>query len=88
MSKIRRSSPLVPTASSYVRSVLGKIGLAAGAAFSGRPGTSTPFWTHSLADWALGLLTWKGLMVSYTHGMHKDIRKRALKKKEREAKQQ
>lgn len=86
MSKLRKPSPLVPLPSTYVASVLGKVGLACGAAWTGRPGTSTPYWSHSIADWAIGLVGWKSLFIGYTHGLHKSIRKRALRKKERDAK--
>ena len=50
LSKIRKPSALIPTPANYVRSVLSKIGLACGAAYSGRPNTSTPFWSHALLD--------------------------------------
>ncbi|KAF7974355.1 hypothetical protein HWV62_12306 [Athelia sp. TMB] len=86
MSKLRKPSPLVPMPSTYVRSVLSKVGLSCGAAFTGRPGTSTPFWSHAVADWLIGSVGWVGLFVGYTHRLHKDIRKRALRKKERDAK--
>ncbi|KII88807.1 hypothetical protein PLICRDRAFT_638941 [Plicaturopsis crispa FD-325 SS-3] len=88
MSKIRRSSPLVPTPAAYVRSALSKVGLPCGAAHSGRPGTSTPYWSHAIADWVLTLVAWPSLYIGYTHGLHKSIRKRALKKLERESKAQ
>ncbi|EPQ54976.1 3-ketoacyl-CoA reductase [Gloeophyllum trabeum ATCC 11539] len=88
MSKIRRASALVPTPRAFVRAVLAKLGLPCGAAFTGRPHTSTPFWSHALVDYAIGVLGWTGGMVSYTHGLHKSIRKRALRKKEREAKRE
>jgi 17beta-estradiol 17-dehydrogenase / very-long-chain 3-oxoacyl-CoA reductase len=88
MSKLRKPSPLVPLPATYVRSVLSKVGLACGAAFSDRPDTCTPFWSHALADYAMTLVGWKGLFIAYTHGLHKSIRKRALRKKEREAKRQ
>lgn len=86
MSKLRKASPLVPMPATYVRSVLGKVGLACGAAFTGRPATSTPYWSHAMADWLIGSVGWVGLFVEYTHGLHKSIRVRALKKKERDAK--
>ncbi|KAF7983564.1 hypothetical protein HWV62_21154 [Athelia sp. TMB] len=86
MSKLRKPSPLVPLPSTYVRSVLGKVGLSCGAAFTGRPATATPFWSHAVADWLIGSVGWVGLFVGYTHRLHKDIRKRALRKKERDAK--
>ncbi|KAJ7018056.1 hypothetical protein C8F04DRAFT_1214763 [Mycena alexandri] len=80
LSKIRRASALVPQPKAYVRAVLGKIGLACGAANGGRPGTSTPFWSHSLMEYVLNALGLPGLYIWYTHQLHKDIRRRALKK--------
>ncbi|KAJ7714337.1 3-ketoacyl-CoA reductase [Mycena maculata] len=81
LSKIRRASMLIPTPKAYVRAVLGKIGLPCGAAFSGRPATSTPFWSHAIIDYAMTAVSMPALFVSYTHGLHKSIRARALKKK-------
>ncbi|KZT19825.1 3-ketoacyl-CoA reductase [Neolentinus lepideus HHB14362 ss-1] len=88
MSKIRRATALIPTPGAFVRAVLAKIGCACGAAGTGRPGTSTPFWSHALVDWGMNVVGWTGGFVGYTHGLHRSIRKRALKKKEREAKKQ
>jgi len=88
MSKIRKASATVPTPASYVRAVLSKIGLACGAAYSGRPNTSTPFWSHGLLDYGLTFLNSPALAIRYTHGLHKSIRKRALRKLERESKGQ
>jgi len=86
MSKLRKPSLLVPLPSTYVSSVLKHIGQPCGAAFSGRPGTSTPYWSHSLVDFAMGLVGWKAPFIGYTHELHKSIRKRALRKMERDAK--
>ncbi|KAJ7497028.1 3-ketoacyl-CoA reductase [Mycena latifolia] len=83
LSKIRRASALIPTPKAYVRAVLGKVGLACGAGFSGRPSTSTPFWSHALLDYAMTVVGLPSLFVSYTHGLHKSIRRRALKKQEK-----
>lgn len=88
MSKIRKSTALVPTPAAYVRSALSKIGLSCGAALSDRPGTITPFWSHALVDYMIHAIGWKSLFISYTHTLHKDIRHRALKKLEREAKKE
>lgn len=79
---------LIPKPGPYVRSVLSKIGLACGADYSGRPNTSTPFWSHSLLEYLISFIGIPSLFISYTHGLHKSIRKRALKKAEREAKAQ
>jgi 17beta-estradiol 17-dehydrogenase / very-long-chain 3-oxoacyl-CoA reductase len=84
MSKMRPSA-LIPLPAAYVRSVLSKIGLSCGAAFTGRPNTSTPYWSHSLFDWLIHVIGWKGAVVSYTHGLHQRIRKRALRKAARAA---
>ncbi|KAF7293211.1 Very-long-chain 3-oxoacyl-CoA reductase [Mycena chlorophos] len=80
LSKIRHASLLVPTPKTYVRSVLGKIGLACGAAYSGRPETSTPYWSHALLDWMIHAVAMPWVFITYTHNLHKDIRRRALKK--------
>lgn len=53
MSKIRKSSVMVPTPKQYVRAVLAKIGLPCGALFTGRPFVSTPYWSHALLDYFL-----------------------------------
>jgi 17beta-estradiol 17-dehydrogenase / very-long-chain 3-oxoacyl-CoA reductase len=86
LSKIRKSSILVPQPAAYVRSVLSKIGLACGAGFSGRPGTSTPYWSHALLDYAMTFIGLPGVYIRHTHEQHKDIRRRALRKLEREGK--
>jgi 17beta-estradiol 17-dehydrogenase / very-long-chain 3-oxoacyl-CoA reductase len=88
MSKIRKATPLIPMPSAYVRSALARIGLQGGAYGTGRPSALTPYPGHALIDWAMNTFGWKGLWISYTHNLHKDIRKRALKKKEREAKRE
>ncbi|KAF8629872.1 hypothetical protein AX15_003231 [Amanita polypyramis BW_CC] len=86
MSKIRKASALVPTPAYYVRSVLSKIGLPCGAAHSGRPNTSTPHWSHALLDYGMTLIGAPSLFISFTHRLHHDIRRRALRKMEREGK--
>lgn len=88
MSKIRRSSFLVPTPKQFVKAALGKIGRSGGA--QGILGTSTPYWAHGIMHWAIatfvGTMNW--VVVSVNKKMHEDIRQRALKKKERDAKKQ
>ncbi|KAG1824931.1 uncharacterized protein BJ212DRAFT_1323349 [Suillus subaureus] len=88
MSKIRRTSALIPSPTSYVRTCLSKIGFSCGAAFTGRPGTVTAFWSHALLDYAMHVVGWKTRLIAYTHSLHKDIRRRALKKRERDAKKE
>ncbi|KZT36955.1 3-ketoacyl-CoA reductase [Sistotremastrum suecicum HHB10207 ss-3] len=84
MSKIRHPSPLIPTPHSYVQSALSKIGLRGGAVGSGRGGEGTPFWTHSVLDFLISNLggDW---FVGYVKSTNEEIRKRALRKREREA---
>ena len=71
---------MVPNPGPYVTAVLGRIGLACGAGYSGRPNTSTPYWSHALLDYFIHLVGIPGLFIRYTHGLHKDIRRRALAK--------
>ncbi|KAK5166864.1 uncharacterized protein LTR77_007593 [Saxophila tyrrhenica] len=88
MSKIRRSSLLVPTPKQFVRAALGKIGRSGGA--QGIMATSTPYWAHGIMHWAIATFvgTMNGVVVSVNRKMHEDIRKRALRKAERDAKKQ
>ncbi|KAK4684000.1 hypothetical protein P7C73_g6207, partial [Tremellales sp. Uapishka_1] len=83
MSKIRKSSLLVPTANKFAKSTLSSIGLSRGA--QGRPYESTPFWTHAFADYLIGFFggVSEKIAIGYIAVMHVDIRKRALKKKAR-----
>jgi 17beta-estradiol 17-dehydrogenase / very-long-chain 3-oxoacyl-CoA reductase len=86
MSKIRRPSLFIPNPKNFVRVVLGKIGRTGGA--QGIAYTSTPYWSHGIMHWALA--TFAGLsnafVVNRNGAMHESIRKRALKKQEREGK--
>jgi 17beta-estradiol 17-dehydrogenase / very-long-chain 3-oxoacyl-CoA reductase len=86
MSKIRRPSLFIPNPRNFVKSVLGKVGRSGGA--QNMAYTSTPFWAHAFMQW--GLETFIGLgggfVVGQNKKMHESIRKRALKKAEREAK--
>ncbi|KAL3953872.1 hypothetical protein ACCO45_011828 [Purpureocillium lilacinum] len=73
MSKVRRPSLLIPNARNFVKSALGKIGLGG---YQTAPNTYTPGGaTPPITIW-------------YNKKMHVDIRKRALRKREREAKKQ
>lgn len=87
MSKIRKSSAMVPTPKQFVRAALGKIGRSGGA--QGVAATSTPYWAHGIMHWAIASLT-PGPMNKYVidvnKSMHEDIRKRALRKAERDGK--
>lgn len=88
MSKIRKSSVMIPTAAAFVRASLNKVGLSGGARFVGRPAGSAPYWSHSLLEYFVGVLGWKQATVVYIHELHKSIRKRVDKKLAREAKAQ
>ena len=84
MSKIRKPSSMVPSARVFVKSVLGRLGRTGGA--QGWGWTSTPYWSHAFMQW--GLATFVGisnqLVVGVNKSMHEGIRKRALRKLERE----
>lgn len=113
MSKIRKTSALVPSPDAFVRSTLASIGLSKGAL--GRPGESTPYWSHAFLDYAITALGLGNWAIGYNRGesngassrcrsrwraprlitgilgvtdLQLSIRKRALKKKERQAKAQ
>jgi len=87
MSKIRRSSAMVPTPRQFVRAALSKIGRSGGA--QGLATTSTPYWSHGVLHWAIANLTpgpMNRYVIDVNRRMHEDIRKRALQKAERDAK--
>ena len=85
MSKIRRPTLTIPTARAFVKAVMGKVGRSGGA--QGWAYTSTPYWSHGIMQWLLS--TFVGLsnrlVVEQNKGMHEAIRKRALRKRERES---
>ncbi|KAK0636502.1 hypothetical protein B0T17DRAFT_519272 [Bombardia bombarda] len=85
MSKIRRTSILIPNPKQFVRSALGKIGLSSSEPF---PYTYTPWWSHAIFKWVMektvGATT--PFTVSFNKKMHVDIRNRALKKAARDTK--
>ncbi|KAG0262461.1 hypothetical protein DFQ27_002325 [Actinomortierella ambigua] len=81
MSKIRRSSLLIPFPKPYVKSVLGQIGISGGAS---TPSTSTPYWTHAIANWLIDNAFTRTFWVDQNYKIQADIRKRALRKRDRE----
>lgn len=87
MSKVRKPNALVPSAKSFVRSALGKIGLGD---WQQTAFTYTPYWSHALLGWTIEntLGTGHALLIWYNLKMHEDIRKRALNKQAREAAKQ
>jgi len=86
MSKIKRTSATIPNPRTFVRAALGKIGRSGGA--QGVAYTSTPYWSHGVMHWALNTFTgtMNSLVVDQNRSMHEGIRKRALRKAEREGK--
>ncbi|KAJ3188486.1 hypothetical protein HK101_009149 [Irineochytrium annulatum] len=79
MSKIRKPSFTTPTPRQYVRSVLSR---------TGKFIDSAPFPSHGLLMWIMNNFTTETMRIQYSNNLHVDIRKRALKKRAREAKQQ
>ncbi|KAL1625191.1 hypothetical protein SLS56_007386 [Neofusicoccum ribis] len=86
MSKIRRASAMIPTSKAFVAAALGKIGRSGGS--QGVAYTSTPFWSHGLMLWWITNVagTMNALVLKINRDMHEGIRKRALRKAEREGK--
>jgi 17beta-estradiol 17-dehydrogenase / very-long-chain 3-oxoacyl-CoA reductase len=84
MSKVRRASLLIPTPKVFVRAALGKIGNQSGDFAS----TYVPYWPHAVMHWAVENTLGIGhrLVVWYNKVSHQDIRRRALRKAERDAK--
>ncbi|MCJ1318146.1 hypothetical protein MMC15_003473 [Xylographa vitiligo] len=85
MSKIRRPTTTIPPPKDFVEAVLDKIGRSGGA--QGWAYTSTPYWSHAIMQWALGTSVGftSSLVVGQNKAIHEAIRKRALKKQERES---
>lgn len=85
MSKIRRTSLLIPGPREFVKATLSKIGRGS---FQVAPSTYTPYWSHALFLWVVERTVgpMSPTTVNINHKMHKDIRARALRKMEREAK--
>lgn len=86
MSKIRKTSWLIPSPRAFVKTTLAKIGRTGGAQRMAY--TSTPFWAHAIVQWVWENTTGVGpkWIVAQNRVMHENIRKRALRKQERDAK--
>lgn len=67
MSKVRKSSAMIPTPKQYVAQVLKTLGRNGGAI--GRPYTSTPWPMHALVDWATAFVLPRAWLLSYSYGM-------------------
>ncbi|GAA5887603.1 hypothetical protein JCM5296_004431 [Sporobolomyces johnsonii] len=83
LSKIRRSSWMIPTPKTYVRSVLSHIGVKGGAV--GQPHISTPYHGHAPVQWVVDHLFSNQFWLDYNRKLHLDIRRRAIRKRERDA---
>lgn len=88
MSKVKRTSMMIPNPRNFVSSTLANVGRRCGA--QERYGTITPYWSHALYHWVIeetvGVYSRMVNGINYT--MHKSIRARALKKLERQQKSQ
>jgi 17beta-estradiol 17-dehydrogenase / very-long-chain 3-oxoacyl-CoA reductase len=84
MSKIRRANWQVPSEKAFVRSALSKIGRRGGSV--GYSYSGTPYWSHAfVAALITGVLgPFNSALLSFNRKMHVDIRKRALRKAERD----
>ncbi|KAG0224003.1 hypothetical protein BGW41_005275 [Actinomortierella wolfii] len=82
MSKIRRASLLIPFPKPYVKAVLSQIGIPGGAS---TPSTSTPYWTHAIANWLIDNTFTRSFWVNHNYKIQTDIRARAMRKRLREA---
>lgn len=87
MSKVRRTSMLIPNPKSFVKAALGKVGTGG---WMKTAYTYTPWWSHAMMAWAVENTIGVGhsLVIWYNLKMHVSIRNRALKKAAREAKKQ
>lgn len=63
-------------------SVLSHLNLRCGAV--SHPFVSTPYWSHALIQWLVDHVGNEWLWMKYTENLHVGIRKRALRKLERE----
>lgn len=83
MSKVRKSSWLIPSEKHFVKSVLSKIGRRGGSI--GYMYSGSPWWSHAItASLMIGVLgTMSGSLLEVNRKMHVNIRKRALAKAER-----
>lgn len=65
MSKVKRPSMSTPTAKAWVASCLSHIGLSCGAI--ARPYSLTPYWSHAIADYAIGAINAPTFVISQIH---------------------
>ncbi|KAJ2006501.1 hypothetical protein H4R26_001342 [Coemansia thaxteri] len=81
MSKTKRPNFLIPLPRPYMRTVLAKIGVAGGSA---EPYTSVPYASHALLAFVAERLAPRQSAIDYNYNLLQGLRKRAIKKKERE----
>ncbi|KAK5074958.1 hypothetical protein LTR64_001163 [Lithohypha guttulata] len=87
MSKIKRASLIVPSERAFVKSALSKIGRRGGSV--GYSYSGSPYWSHAVAAFGITYLLgpMNGFLLGINKSMHVDIRKRALRKAERDRQQ-
>lgn len=78
MSKIRRSSIMIPNPKTYVKAVLSR---------AGNYFHHIPYGPHQVMYWVMQFVS-KDFLIDYIAGMQRDIRKRALRKRARDDKSQ
>ena len=87
MSKIRRPSMMIPNPTNWVKACLSHVG---SGGYQTASSTFTPYWSHAFMLWfienTVGIF--HPIVLGQNKAMHVDIRKRALRKAEREAKKQ
>lgn len=86
MSKVRRTSMMIPNPRKFVSSTLSSVGRRCGA--QERFATITPYWSHALQHWFIEetVGVYSRIANAMNLSMHKSIRARYLKKKLREQK--
>lgn len=84
MSKVRRTSMLIPNPKQFVNASLACVGRRGGA--QDRYATSTPYWSHGLYHWLIENTfgVFSGFVAGINYKMHVDIRRRALRKLEKQ----
>lgn len=87
MSKIKKASMIVPNERDFVASALSKIGRRGGSV--GFAYTGSPYWSHAVVTFGITYLLgpMSNLLLGINRNMHVDIRKRALRKAERDRQQ-
>lgn len=88
MSKIRKTSALIPNPKQFVAATLSSVGRRSGA--QERYATTTPYWSHALYHFIIenSIGVYSKLANSVNYSFHKSIRARALRKAARQAKKE